>query len=68
MIDAIRIAIAALAFVALPAAAVAQVPPHAPGTICLTPQFWCWATLPGQPGEKCSCPGPDGQPVMGTLS
>ena len=42
----------------------AQVPPHAPGTICQTPQFWCWARTPGRPGQPCSCPGPLG-PVNG---
>ena len=34
----------------------AQVPPHAPGTICYTPQFWCWAKQPGPPGGVCYCP------------
>lgn len=36
--------------------AAAQVPPHVPGTICFTPQFWCWAPQPGSPGSACSCP------------
>jgi hypothetical protein len=36
--------------------AMAQVPPHYPGTICLTPQFWCWAQPPGPPGSPCVCP------------
>ncbi len=35
--------------------AAAQVPPHMPGTICLTPQFWCWAEKPGTPGTRCTC-------------
>jgi len=35
--------------------ALAQVPPHAPGTICLTPTFWCWANPPGPPGAQCGC-------------
>lgn len=34
----------------------AQVPPHQPGTICATPQFWCWAVYPGPPGAICACP------------
>jgi hypothetical protein len=34
----------------------AQVPPHYPGTVCFTPQFWCWAAQPGPPGGYCSCP------------
>ncbi len=33
----------------------AQVPPHAPGTICFTPQFWCWAQQPGPVGGFCGC-------------
>jgi hypothetical protein len=34
----------------------AQVPPHTPGTICFTPNFWCWAPEPGPPGRDCACP------------
>ncbi len=34
----------------------AQVPPHPPGTICYTPQSWCWAPQPGAPGSVCYCP------------
>jgi hypothetical protein len=41
-------------------AAWAQVPPHVPGTICFTPQFWCWVPTPGQAGAPCSCPSPYG--------
>ncbi len=44
----------------------AQVPPHYPGTICMTPQFWCWAAPPGPPGAQCICPTPYG-PVLGFL-
>lgn len=33
----------------------AQAPPHAPGTICFTPQFWCWAQQPGPVGGFCGC-------------
>ena len=40
--------------------AVAQVPPHQPGTVCLTPYFWCWAPQPGPPGLPCACPTPQG--------
>jgi len=54
----------------LPGAAIqdaqAQVPPHQPGTICFTPQFWCWATPPGPPGSRCGCSTPYGV-VVGTL-
>lgn len=46
--------------------AFAQVPPHRPGSICFTPQFWCWANPPGPPGAACTCRTPFG-PVQGTL-
>lgn len=42
----------------------AQVPPHQPGTICFTPQFWCWMQFPIYPGQVCYCPTPYG-PVQG---
>jgi hypothetical protein len=51
---------AAAALAALALSASAQVPPHAPGTICFTPQFWCWAQPPGPPGTACGCPTPSG--------
>lgn len=41
---------------ALTASASAQVPPHVPGTVCLTPDFWCWAQVQGEPGTQCWCP------------
>ena len=47
----------AIAFVRV---AEAQVPPHYPGTICFTPQFWCWAQPPAPPGTQCACLGPYG--------
>jgi len=34
----------------------AQVPPHQPGTICFTPNFWCWAPQFGPPGAVCCVP------------
>lgn len=34
---------------------VAQVPPHAPGTVCYTPQFWCWLPRQQYPGTLCYC-------------
>lgn len=37
------------------AAVIAAVPPHMPGTVCATPQFWCWAIYPGPPGTQCAC-------------
>lgn len=46
--------------------ALAQVPPHAPGTICFTSSFWCWAYPPGPPGYPCGCPSPQGW-VQGVL-
>lgn len=46
----------ALSLALHPTRAYAQVPPHAPGTICFTPQFWCWAQPPGPPGYPCGCP------------
>ena len=45
----------------------AQIPPHAPGTICLTPDFWCWAPQQGVPGEKCFCQLAGGGAVEGIL-
>jgi hypothetical protein len=44
----------------------AQVPPHSPGTVCATPQFWCWAPQPGYPGTVCCCPSPYGW-IQGVL-
>lgn len=46
--------------------ALGQLPPHAPGTICATPQIWCWAQPPGPPGSACYCPSPRGL-VRGVL-
>lgn len=46
--------------------AIAQVPPHNPGTICFTPKFWCWANPSGIPNQPCSCPTPYGW-VRGVL-
>lgn len=44
----------------LPTSSLAQVPPHAPGAICATPSFWCWASVPGPVGAPCSCPSSNG--------
>lgn len=44
----------------------AQVPAHQPGTICFTPNFWCWAQPPGVPEAPCSCPTTGGY-VQGVL-
>ena len=54
----------ALLLAAIPASA--QVPPHPPGTICQTPNFWCWVQGNGQPGSRCQCPSPYG-PKEGRL-
>lgn len=45
----------------------AGVPAHPPGTVCATPQFWCWALYPGPPGTRCACPGPQGTWFNGVL-
>ncbi|MEO8248862.1 MAG: hypothetical protein ABI589_05785 [Burkholderiales bacterium] len=47
-------------------AALAQVPPHRPGEICVTPKTWCWQKPAGKPGAPCSCPTPFGT-LGGTL-
>ncbi|MFL5296047.1 MAG: hypothetical protein ACJ798_06660 [Phenylobacterium sp.] len=57
-------AVAAAAAALIPAAVRAQVPPHAPGTVCYTPRFWCYARPPGPPGSPCICPTANG-PVGG---
>lgn len=36
--------------------ALAQLPPHRPGTLCVTQYFWCQANPPGPPGSRCLCP------------
>lgn len=63
----LRLIALSAALVLLPASAVlAEIPPHAPGAICNTPQGWCWAKPPGLPGSPCNCPVGDGS-VQGTL-
>jgi hypothetical protein len=47
--------------------ALAQVPPHEPGTICVTASVWCWADPPGAPGDECTCETPYG-PETGTIN
>ncbi len=51
-----------------PSAALAQVPPHTPGSICFTPNFWCWIDPPGPPGHSCYCYDSSGTPVSGYLN
>ena len=55
-----------ISFALVPLSAVAQVPAHVPGTICITPKFWCWAQPAGPPRMPCFCNGPNG-PVQGVL-
>ena len=38
----------------------AQVPDHAPGSICATAGFWCWADTSGTVGTPCVCPSAQG--------
>lgn len=45
-----------------------QVPPHAPGSICFTPYFWCWVNPPGPPGFPCYCFDNWGNPIQGYLN
>lgn len=56
----------AIGFTAI--AALAQVPPHTPGSICFTPDFWCWIDPPGQPGMACYCYDTSGRAVTGVLN
>lgn len=38
----------------------------APGAICQTDAGWCWAPIPGLPGQPCMCPTSTGN-VPGIL-
>jgi hypothetical protein len=62
----ILIALIALSPIIDMESALAQVPPHAPGAICFTARFWCWANPPGPAGASCTCPSPYGW-VQGRL-
>lgn len=61
------LATALLACALLAAPARAQLPPHVPGTVCYTPQGWCWAVYAGPPGARCACPAPNGYWIQGVL-
>ena len=37
-----------------------------PGTVCVTPTFWCRAVRPGPPGAPCACQTANGW-VQGVL-
>jgi len=43
-----------------------QIPPHIPGTICLTPYFWCWLPQQGPLNASCWCATYNG-PVPGRV-
>lgn len=51
----------AILTLSLAGAAAAQIPPHRPGEICMTPSGWCWASPPGPPGSPCACGSTSGQ-------
>jgi hypothetical protein len=53
-------AAALIAALAAPATLSAQVPPHYPGTVCLTPSFWCGLQSPLPVGSRCFCFTPSG--------
>lgn len=51
-----------VAFVSLSASAQNgqnALPPHDPGTICITPSGWCWVDQ-GTVGTPCGCGTPEG--------
>ena len=52
----LRLAVLVLALAAPLAAQPQGLPQHVPGTICYTPQGWCWAVYPGPAGTRCACP------------
>jgi hypothetical protein len=56
----------ALAALGAPAAAQGQLPPHQPGTICLTNYGWCWLPRPFPSGGQCYCATPQG-PIYGRV-
>lgn len=64
----VGILLLAIAALVGPSMAVAQVPPHVPGEICFTPNYWCWSRPPGRPGDPCVCTLTDGSVVRGTLN
>ena len=48
---------ASLCFMAATTAeALAELPPHTPGSICATQSFWCWTQPYGIYGQPCACP------------
>ena len=61
-----RKALAALLLFA-PTAAIPQVPPHQPGTVCYTQFLWCWMPRISPPGSSCFCPSPQGN-ILGVVN
>jgi hypothetical protein len=53
--------VTAAALLCVAADAIAQIPPHAPGTVCVANNnsLWCW-TSTGPVGSPCSCRTPLG--------
>ena len=62
----VAVALAALAPLLVAPLALAQVPPHRPGEVCVTPRLWCWQRPPGPVGTGCACMTPYG-PIQGRL-
>ena len=61
MTDIRRLLMLALSLILVCLAEASAQPAGAPpGTICVTPQFWCKAARPWPPGGPCSCQGPQG--------
>ena len=54
------LAVAIAVLIGLSASARAQVPPHYPGAVCFTPNFWCWLSPPQPPNSACYCSSPYG--------
>jgi hypothetical protein len=60
VVAAVFSALVVLLFAGSAVVAQGRVPPHAPGSLCFTPQFWCYAQPPGRVGTPCACPTPYG--------
>jgi hypothetical protein len=63
LISVAAVLLTALFLVFSASAPEAQVPPHAPGTVCLAPNAWCWIDPPLPLGASCTCGGEDGQVI-----
>jgi hypothetical protein len=55
-----RLFVALALLTATTTGAIAAIPPHAPGSICATPSFWCWSVVYGEVGTPCACPTAQG--------